>query len=352
MTATSSGKVITKGVLGTNVKNLNIKDGFGGKVLSIDNLNKIGDNLKGKVATTSKPIITAPSKEKIPTITTTTTTTTSSSKPIITAPSKEKIPTTTTTTASTKSTVKAVPINRSTTTKVATKDARITSSLEGFKADEVKIEKTSGKTKTGSYEGESISYVGGKEKIKSSDPTTQKISAKTKTGSLVGEGYSVSYPDGKDIDLEEFEKYKDDEELLLDLEDEDIPLEETQTVPIVEGRTQQLSSQITSAQGTTTTSEIDLKISYEELETNIETLKKAVAELKNAWQTETKSNLTKLENSWIGSDCKEYITKLNNMDSKVNNTISALELLCSTYEQARDIVQQSQTNAINQIANI
>lgn len=98
--------------------------------------------------------------------------------------------------------------------------------------------------------------------------------------------------------------------------------------------------------------EADLNITYSELEANIETIKKVVAQLKNAWETETKNNLTKLENSWVGNDCKEYITKLNKMDKKMENTIAALELLGTTYEQAKDIIKQNQAQAMNQIANI
>ena len=98
--------------------------------------------------------------------------------------------------------------------------------------------------------------------------------------------------------------------------------------------------------------EADLNITYSELEANIETIKKVVAQLKSAWETETKKNLTKLENSWVGNDCKEYITKLNRMDKKMENTIAALELLGTTYEQAKDIIKQNQSQAMSQIANI
>ena len=96
----------------------------------------------------------------------------------------------------------------------------------------------------------------------------------------------------------------------------------------------------------------DLSITYEQLEENISTLKKAISSLKNSWENQTKTNLTKIENSWVGPDCKEYVTKLKNMDTKVNNTISALELLCSTYEQARDMVSQSQTNSLTSIQKL
>ena len=96
----------------------------------------------------------------------------------------------------------------------------------------------------------------------------------------------------------------------------------------------------------------DLDITYKQLEENIATLKKSIASLKNAWETETKKNLTKLDNSWVGDDCASYTSKLTNMDKKVTNTIAALELLCSTYEQARDMVKESQLKAISKIDSI
>ena len=103
--------------------------------------------------------------------------------------------------------------------------------------------------------------------------------------------------------------------------------------------------------GTLSTQE-DLKVTYSELEENINILKKAIEKLKNSWQGETKKNLSKIESSWIGEDCKEYVTKLNGMDKKVNNVISALELLSTTYEKAKSMVHQSQSKAVNNIQNI
>ena len=96
----------------------------------------------------------------------------------------------------------------------------------------------------------------------------------------------------------------------------------------------------------------DIDLSYEELEENISLLKSSISTLKESWNTETKSNISKLENSWAGKDCAEYTKKLSKMDKSVQNTISALELLCSTYEQARDMISQNQSTVVTAIRNI
>ena len=96
----------------------------------------------------------------------------------------------------------------------------------------------------------------------------------------------------------------------------------------------------------------DINITFSQLEENIATLKKAIASLKSSWDGETKKNLSTLDNSWVGQDCAAYTAKLTNMDGKVQNTISALELLCSTYEKARDMVKESQSTTISSISNM
>ena len=96
----------------------------------------------------------------------------------------------------------------------------------------------------------------------------------------------------------------------------------------------------------------DIDITYSQLEENISTLKKAIANLKDSWSNETKKNIAKLDNSWVGPDCAAYTEKLTKMDSRVQKTISALELLCTTYEKARDMVKDSQNSAVTSINNI
>ncbi|MBQ6497494.1 MAG: hypothetical protein IJI58_02130 [Bacilli bacterium] len=93
----------------------------------------------------------------------------------------------------------------------------------------------------------------------------------------------------------------------------------------------------------------DLNITYNQLEEIIATLKKSISSLKNSWEVETKRNVAKLDNSWVGEDCASYTSKLTGMDKKVTNTIAALELLCSTYEQARDMVKENQAKNISAI---
>ena len=96
----------------------------------------------------------------------------------------------------------------------------------------------------------------------------------------------------------------------------------------------------------------DLNITYAQVEENISKLKKAVNTLKNTWDGETKANLQTINNSWAGEDCSAYTQKLSKMDSKVQNTISALDLLRTTYEQARDMVKESQQSSISSISKL
>ncbi len=96
----------------------------------------------------------------------------------------------------------------------------------------------------------------------------------------------------------------------------------------------------------------DIDITYDQLEENISTLKKSISTLKSSWNNTTKRNISAINNSWAGKDCAAYTTKLTQMDSKVQNTIDALELLCSTYEKARDMIKESQTTVSNAVDNM
>jgi len=100
---------------------------------------------------------------------------------------------------------------------------------------------------------------------------------------------------------------------------------------------------------TTTTTYTDLNITYAQVQDNISKLKKAVSSLRSTWDEETKHNLTMINSSWAGDDCSAYTQKILKMDSKVQNTISALDLLRSTYEQAISQVQQSQQSSLSSI---
>ncbi|MBR2827839.1 MAG: hypothetical protein IKE70_01225 [Bacilli bacterium] len=101
-----------------------------------------------------------------------------------------------------------------------------------------------------------------------------------------------------------------------------------------------------------TVSSVDVNVTYSQMEEMINNLKKSVALLKYSWDGQIKSCINRLNASWVGNDCKEYSEKLTNMNTKVHNTISALELLCSTYEQARDVIKETQNTAMTSISNL
>ena len=100
------------------------------------------------------------------------------------------------------------------------------------------------------------------------------------------------------------------------------------------------------------TQDSDINITYGQLEDMIATLKKAISTMKETWDAGTRSNVAKLDASWVGKDCAAYTARLNKMNNKVQRTIQALELLCSTYEKARDMVKENQSKTTAAIYNI
>lgn len=95
-----------------------------------------------------------------------------------------------------------------------------------------------------------------------------------------------------------------------------------------------------------------INISLSQIEENIATLKKSISNLKSSWDGETKKDINILDNSWVGQDCEQYTQRLTKMDKKVQNTIAALELLCKTYEQVRDMVKDNQSKSLSAVTNI
>ncbi len=95
-----------------------------------------------------------------------------------------------------------------------------------------------------------------------------------------------------------------------------------------------------------------INISLSQIEENIATLKKSISNLKSSWDGETKKDINILDNSWVGQDCEQYTQRLTKMDKKVQNTIAALELLCKTYEQVRDMVKDNQSKSLTAVTNI
>lgn len=113
-----------------------------------------------------------------------------------------------------------------------------------------------------------------------------------------------------------------------------------------------ISPEIQPAYGVPITPGTDISITYDQLDEMISTLKSATSGLKDSWNNGTKTNVAKLQNSWVGKDCEAYTSKLTNMDKQVQNTISALELLSSTYEKARDMVQENQRSVMSGIQSL
>ncbi len=97
---------------------------------------------------------------------------------------------------------------------------------------------------------------------------------------------------------------------------------------------------------------VDVNVSYNDLEDCIARLKKTINTLKSSWTNGSKKQIARIKESWVGADCEAYTQKLEGMDQKVNKSIEALELLCSTYEKARDLVLESQKKSTDAVNNM
>ena len=86
----------------------------------------------------------------------------------------------------------------------------------------------------------------------------------------------------------------------------------------------------------------DISITSSKLDEIIDNLTRTINTLTSSWSDQTKRNISIIENSWIGPDCKAYTNKLNAMNTKVENAITALILLRSTYIKARELVKNNQ----------
>ena len=96
----------------------------------------------------------------------------------------------------------------------------------------------------------------------------------------------------------------------------------------------------------------DIDISYDELESNIALLKEATKTLSSNWSQIINTNIATIKNSWAGADCETYINKVTNLDSKVQNAMAALELMTSTYEQAKNLMQEEQSKITSTLNNL
>ena len=137
-----------------------------------------------------------------------------------------------------------------------------------------------------------------------------------------------------------------------DLPVEEVMVEKYGALPVIHTSIPVLYGPVPATPSSPSSPSSDINITYAQLEENINTLKKSISTLKSSWNQETKRNINTINNSWAGKDCEAYTAKLTKMDGKVQNTIQALELLCSTYEKARDMIQSSQKAVSGSINNL
>ena len=160
----------------------------------------------------------------------------------------------------------------------------------------------------------------------------------------------VSFPNSDDKDIAIQARYgaiqcpPDDTDIVIQAKYGALPVIHT-SIPVLYGPVPATPSSPSSPSS-------DINITYAQLEENINTLKKSISTLKSSWNQETKRNINTINNSWAGKDCEAYTAKLTKMDGKVQNTIQALELLCNTYEKARDMIQSSQKAVSGSINNL
>ena len=92
--------------------------------------------------------------------------------------------------------------------------------------------------------------------------------------------------------------------------------------------------------------------SADELLANQNSLDAISSEIRSFWDSIKNTELVDIQNSWAGNDAKAYIDNINQLDSKIENSIKAINLLSRTFNLAASTLQETQENSIKMINNI
>ena len=93
-------------------------------------------------------------------------------------------------------------------------------------------------------------------------------------------------------------------------------------------------------------------MNYNAISSNANSFRSVKQELKQAWQSVTKTEIPKIQNSWAGQGSKTYVDSVLNFDSKINAAIDTLDLLSSTFEKASNEMQQTEINVQRYVGNL
>ncbi len=92
--------------------------------------------------------------------------------------------------------------------------------------------------------------------------------------------------------------------------------------------------------------------SAEELVANQNSLDAISSEIKSSWDSIKNTELVNIQNSWAGNDAQAYIDKINQLDSRIEDSIKAINLLSRTFDLAATTLQETQENTIKMLNNI
>lgn len=87
-----------------------------------------------------------------------------------------------------------------------------------------------------------------------------------------------------------------------------------------------------------------ISLSIEDIKAIVTKLNKSCEEIETTWNSVKNEDIKELQSSWTGDDCTAYISKINDMDTKVKNAIQAQKLLAAAYDNAAKLAESTQSD--------
>ena len=95
-----------------------------------------------------------------------------------------------------------------------------------------------------------------------------------------------------------------------------------------------------------------ISLSLEQVSTIVTKINQASEQIATNWNSIKNDDLTKIRNSWAGSDCEAYITKVEEMNSDMQKAIQALNLLSQTFLKVQQSVSETQNKIKSAVSGL
>ena len=95
-----------------------------------------------------------------------------------------------------------------------------------------------------------------------------------------------------------------------------------------------------------------ISLSLEQVSTIVTKINQASEKIATNWNSIKNDDLTKIRNSWAGSDCEAYITKVEEMNSDMQKAIQALNLLSQTFLKVQQSVSETQNKIKSAVSGL